>query len=310
MLCIYCDADESLSDEHIVAEGFGGDQVIRSASCEACAKITSRLEHRVLRDGFGLRLLRSALKIGRRRAKEKPTRGTIDVINHDERVATLVSLQEHPLPLSVPLFAPASGPGASIAPEDISVRGYHQFVAGSSTGEMMQRSGGREVRFKVRNYDVAFARMLAKIAFCSWVDAFGSASLDESWLPSFVLGRRRGIGRVVGTLDYALRGATDARCLHSVHLGVRSVSGSRYAVARMQLLLQVTPSATYFIIVGTVKPNLATDSVLAGWWLPRKGAVGHPLVGTLPRWVGTTLLSPPESAEHQKVLAEIRAAGL
>ena len=310
MSCIYCRGDGPLSDEHIIAEGFGGDRVIPSASCPVCATATSRIEHRVLRDGYGLRLLRSALGIGKRRPKERPTQGSIDVVREGQRVTDLIAREDHPIPLSLPLFAPVAGPGAPTDPEDIRVRGCHQYVLGPPGGDVLMQLGVREAYFKVRNYDRAFARMLAKVAFCSWMDAFGDVHLEDSWLPSFILGRRRGIGRVVGTLDYALRGLADSPCLHSVHLGVRTVGEFRYAVARVQLLLQLTPSATYYVIVGILKPAVTVDPVFSEWWLPPNGPVGRPISGVLPRWVGTTLLSGPDTTDYQEVLDELRAAGL
>src|SRR5262245_11922729 len=50
--CIYCDVsgqDTSLTDEHVVPYALNGDIVLQSASCEACAKITSGIELFALR---------------------------------------------------------------------------------------------------------------------------------------------------------------------------------------------------------------------------------------------------------------------
>jgi hypothetical protein len=310
MPCIYCHGDGPLQDEHIIAEGFGGDRVMPSASCNVCAKATSLIEHRVLRDGYGLRLLRSALGIGGRRPKERPTQGSIDVVREDQRVTELIAREAHPKPLSLPLFALVAGPGAPIDPKDIHIRGCHHYVLGPPGGDVLKQLGVREAYFKVRNYDIAFAQMLAKVAFCSWMDAFGDGHLEDSWLPSFILGRRRGIGRVVGTLDYAIRGQAESPCLHAVHLGVRTVSEFRYAVAGVQLLRQLTPSTSYFVVIGILKPMVTVDPAFSGWWLPPKGPVGRPISGALPRWVGTSLLSGPDTTDYQEVLAELRAAGL
>ncbi|MBP6077135.1 MAG: hypothetical protein KA520_12490 [Nitrosomonas sp.] len=51
--CIYCgNTDEKLTKEHIVPRGLGGTCTIPSASCKKCQKITSQLEHSILRGTY------------------------------------------------------------------------------------------------------------------------------------------------------------------------------------------------------------------------------------------------------------------
>jgi HNH endonuclease len=47
--CIYCGEKKCLSDEHIIPYGLGGSIVLKKASCNSCAKITSNIELRLLR---------------------------------------------------------------------------------------------------------------------------------------------------------------------------------------------------------------------------------------------------------------------
>ena len=49
--CMYCGSLESLTDEHIIPFGMGGDLVFQKSSCKDCAKKTSKDERKVLR-GF------------------------------------------------------------------------------------------------------------------------------------------------------------------------------------------------------------------------------------------------------------------
>jgi len=52
--CIYCNrGDVPLSDEHIVPLSFGGNGIIADASCADCAKATSLIERRIMRELWG-----------------------------------------------------------------------------------------------------------------------------------------------------------------------------------------------------------------------------------------------------------------
>jgi hypothetical protein len=69
--CIYCGANDSLTDEHPIPFSLGGPAILYKASCEACAKITSRVERTVSRDDF--LLFRTKLELPTRRPSERPT---------------------------------------------------------------------------------------------------------------------------------------------------------------------------------------------------------------------------------------------
>jgi hypothetical protein len=67
--CIYCSSNKKLSDEHIIPYGLGGRFVLPKASCDACAKKTSKIERLCLRTMFGD--LRASRVIRRRRRGKK-----------------------------------------------------------------------------------------------------------------------------------------------------------------------------------------------------------------------------------------------
>ena len=50
--CIYCGATSGLSDEHVIPFALEGEFVLRNASCKACGDKTSRIELKVLREGY------------------------------------------------------------------------------------------------------------------------------------------------------------------------------------------------------------------------------------------------------------------
>src|SRR5437762_7005133 len=70
--CIYCLRDDvPLADEHIIPFGLSGTWVLRKASCQSCARITSAFERIVLRED--LQRLRAAGQFKTRRRNERPT---------------------------------------------------------------------------------------------------------------------------------------------------------------------------------------------------------------------------------------------
>jgi hypothetical protein len=72
--CIYCRPDEgrgrTLTSEHIIAFGLGGNLVIPKASCIRCNKVTCKIEDAALRKMFSA--LRTHLNLPSRRPKKRP----------------------------------------------------------------------------------------------------------------------------------------------------------------------------------------------------------------------------------------------
>lgn len=73
--CIYCDATDGLSVEHIVPFSLGGDVELPDASCSRCRDITSRIELKVARNQ--LHIPRAIRGFPSRRRKGYPTKTPI-----------------------------------------------------------------------------------------------------------------------------------------------------------------------------------------------------------------------------------------
>lgn len=309
--CIYCGArNEKLSDEHIVPEGLGGDQVLQNASCGNCRDKTAHIEHRILRQSYGLRTARSALQIGKRRQKEKPTKASIQLDSLSGRTEKFLPLSLHPLPLILPLLEMPTIMSKRKTPAGVRVRGYHNYSAGADPHATLTHLGENKAYIRGRNYDHDFAKLIAKIAWCSWISAFGAQHLVDSWLPAVILGKDEAVGKYIGTLDYALAGLVEPPCLHSIHLALWHYEGSWNAVARIQFFLQLTPCPTYVAIIGRLKDEVKVDSVLTQWTLPKQGMIGRPLPNPIPRWVGTILFGKREDGKGKDILDELRSLGL
>lgn len=83
--CIYCrrkPPEVSLTDEHIIADGLGGDLILPDASCHDCARVTGRFEQDILR--HLLRQPRGALGVRSRKKRQKQTSITVNFADEGE----------------------------------------------------------------------------------------------------------------------------------------------------------------------------------------------------------------------------------
>jgi hypothetical protein len=70
--CIYCGTIQPpLSDEHVIAYGLDGDDILPNASCKVCAAITSKVEAHCLRKLF----VPARFHLKQRSRKGLPNRG-------------------------------------------------------------------------------------------------------------------------------------------------------------------------------------------------------------------------------------------
>jgi hypothetical protein len=83
--CIYCRRkapEVTLTDEHIIADGFGGDLVLPASSCTDCAAKTGWFEQDILRNN--LRQPRGVLGIQSRKKRAKQTSFRVNVASDDK----------------------------------------------------------------------------------------------------------------------------------------------------------------------------------------------------------------------------------
>ena len=103
--CIYCKkTDVALSEEHIIPYGLNGNQVLLSASCGDCSKITLAFEHDILRHTFILP--RKAFKMRSRHSHQDddiPARLELD----DGTVQSIkIPKDDAPIMFALPIFLP------------------------------------------------------------------------------------------------------------------------------------------------------------------------------------------------------------
>lgn len=248
--CIYCGAEDELSREHVVPYGLNGTSVIPAGSCRACAKKTSDFETRVLRGP--LRAVRVLSKFQSRSKHEgaSPTL-PVRVVRDGTQSEIELPLDEAPIMLYFPEFAPP-GRVTGNRQTGIDMIGVASLCFGPTPDAVARKLGAQSVTLESTGYEpVAFARMLAKIAFAT-AYAEGALSHIEEPSPAIpaILGEANDIGYWVGTMTGAYRRYPGL--LHRVAL--HEDLERNLLVAEVQLFASSgTPS--YGVVLGKLRPR-------------------------------------------------------
>jgi len=240
--CIYCGETSGLSCEHILPLGLSGTAELPEASCERCRKITGEIEQIVLRGPmWAVRVYRRLES--RTKHKEAPKTYALTVIRGGRAAVVSLPPEEYPILLPFPVFPPP----AFLNPEGycngIHVKVITTISFGPRPDEILKKLGADEIRITRDLKPVAFARMLAKIAY-AWAAAEGQLdAIDgESLVIPAILGKTDDIGRWVGTLDRPSLSASSG--LHE--LAIHRDTSRRMLIAEVRLFADSqTPSYGY-----------------------------------------------------------------
>ncbi|WP_306532488.1 hypothetical protein [Geobacter sp.] len=198
--CIYCGSTMSLQKEHILPLGLSGTAVLPKASCSHCARITGQQEQLVLRGPFWpVRVFRSLHS--RTKHRDAPSHFPITIErNHKEEVIEL-PIEEYPILLHFPIFPPPAFLEPDGYTNGIRVTGVATISFGPSPEEVGKNYGATSISLNQSLQPVAFARVLAKIAYSMAVadNALARIKGDVPVLPA-ILGEKDDIGMWVGTL--------------------------------------------------------------------------------------------------------------
>jgi len=170
--CIYCGAVDELTNEHIIPYAWGGKLQIICGSCAVCQKETQLFEGFSLNDGAmaGVRKIRGIQS--RTKHKNAPGSVTITFVKNDGReVVEEVALDSAPLILGFPWF---SLPGILEGTDRSAVQlaGWLAAAVGPDVNEFLRAHDATLMRVNEdQKQPVAFARTIAKIAYCyAWLD--------------------------------------------------------------------------------------------------------------------------------------------
>lgn len=246
--CIYCDASEKLSDEHIIPYSFGGNLVLRQASCLACAAKTAGLEQHVCDT-----ILQSTRvhRVFPTRGKRAPVK---ELFVSTNGVAHKISKDIHPGAMFLPWFSPPWFP--EHRPFSVSMTGGSLWGTAPNPVERLKGlppGTGLSVKFKPDK----FARVLAKIAHGFAVLSLGTEGFDP-FLKKVIISEEGEVGRFVGMTPFGVNSkppVADGH-LHLLDLDFVTNDDVRYVVARIQLFCDWEKSPHYVVICGTLRGDL------------------------------------------------------
>jgi len=246
--CIYCGSTEELSREHIIPFGLSGTAVIPKASCKACSKIINQFEQDVLRGPmWAVRILRR-LK-SRRKHSEAPKTYPLTVIRNGREEIINLPINQYPILLHFPIFAPPAFLYQSNYKSGIKISGVVTISFGPRPEIVLTQLGAQKIKISQKYNFISFARMLAKIAYCM---AFAEGALkyiigSSPVLPA-ILGKRDDIGRWVGTSNKPY--TKDSNILHKVSIYRNNEKGLLIGEVR---LFADSETPTYEVILGKLK---------------------------------------------------------
>ena len=252
--CIYCSrADVPLSDEHIIPLGLNGTRVLPKASCEACAKVTSRIEHGLLRGE--MHQVRAALSFTTRRAKEMPTEFPLLVTRGGKEEVRQTPLRDHLIVMPLPLYAPPAFLKEYDYEKGIALTGMQIIRLGDEPAELLKRHVADKVGLQARLDHNLFARFLSKIAYASAVAELGAKAMGPVYVLPTIFGDMSESGRWIGSSDGVLA-PESATTQHVCMVQTNRMSDEHGAKSTVVVLLKLfanLPTPGYAVIVGELE---------------------------------------------------------
>ncbi|MFA5452999.1 MAG: HNH endonuclease [Candidatus Methanomethylophilaceae archaeon] len=246
--CIYCGSEEELKTEHIVPYGLGGKSILKKASCENCAKVTSQIEMDVLRVHFGN--YRTSMDFPSRRKKEKSTTTPITVETADGNLEEIqLNISESPNFLIIIEY---DEPGIYTGRIDTGMRVTATRLIGNKEKFEKLMSDLSENNVKSiaisSTFTNSYARMIAKIAYCYAVGIYSLDNIEQNFVLPYIMDKNlSGLGRFVGCPKEAA--ITSSGTGHSFRCKVEPEGLIR---SRLKLFDYVD-APEYEIFVGTLK---------------------------------------------------------
>lgn len=233
--CIYCGAEDDLSDEHVIPFALGGNLYVPNASCPKCRDLTSKFELRVLR-GFMYRA-RIAGNFPTRRPRKRPDHVGVTLLDGETPRDAVLPQRSAATLLQLPMFEPPRVLVGKPRIQGINHCGMEMIHFGADIDKAVKDNQGTGFRQQDNIEWEDFVRMLAKIGYSYITGAFGLVPLEQILVLPLIQGQTNDAGNWIGSRQYETeserRGA-----LHSVsHIVYESDGGpvQRFLVARIKL---------------------------------------------------------------------------
>jgi hypothetical protein len=260
--CIYCgECDAPLSTEHAVPYGLNGPWTLLRASCEACAKITTRFERGALRQLWPD--VRNALAMqSRRKDKRSPTLPVV-IQRNGIRDTVQISRANYPTYLPTPLFPPPGKLWTRTPVRGVFTNLDVQHLCGPTLEDAIKEYPGAEFFGMHINFSAEdFARMIAKIGFCAGVAAVGLGAFTNTPVRNIILGNDKNIGHWVGGWWDDSVNSTQGS-LHEIRVLFNPLESDLHAVVR---LFAQFGAPEYHVMLGPVDPGFVASADWPTMW--------------------------------------------
>jgi hypothetical protein len=237
-VCIYCGSDggtEGLRDEHAVPYSLGGNTVLLKASCTDCMAITSYLDGYMANAIFGH--LRAHLGLQSRSGHPDTLPAVIELAEGQRAVEFATG--DHPYFLNMPIWRPPGFMTGKQLGEDFGNPGRFTYwyvppkfrdVIGLKDGDI-----ARVIDTSPAHNLSAFAKGLAKIAYCNAVMKYGLDGFRHLATPDIILGRYPNVAYFVGSDPTQPSPPYKRGQQHSVGLGSITYTHTRFLTATIRL---------------------------------------------------------------------------
>lgn len=244
--CIYCRCEGvRLTDEHIVPYSLGGAHILKGASCDACAKITSRFELKISRGLWGQARLSYGAN-SRRKKKQKK----IQILFDGENSGRYQWVQNQEVP-AVFVFYEMPPAGILSGLDSATDMSQHWTLKAISDTDRYEKF---EARYKFKpavsfaHQPKEFGQLLLKIGYGQALTCLQIDDFEAICLP-YILGSSSNVSWLVGTNFGSSAPLNDIG--YSLGLQVAGTLDHLYIIAEIKLWAN-THMPWYHAVVGSV----------------------------------------------------------
>ena len=260
---IYCGQREGvLSDEHSIPFGLNGPWVLRHASCDSCAKITSRFERDVMRSLWPD--VRNVLAMKSRRKEKRSPSIPLEIHENGQQRIVLIPRTEFPTYLTAPIFPPPACYWSNRPVNGVFANMESIHLSRPTFREASKEFPGADFIGAHANFSPeAFARMLAKIGYYTAVAVIGIKAFTTTRIRNIILATDPCIGHWVGSWWKETINDDPNGGLHQIKI-VHSQPGNE--IHAMIRLFAQFGAPEYHVMLGPADPTyVASDAWPLHW---------------------------------------------
>lgn len=241
--CIYCGKKDQLTEEHTIPKGLWGQYVIQNGSCKGCAKLTSKVELAVLRNGLGR--AREYLGAGTRHSrKRKIWTGKTQLENEDGDqiempIGSIGQMAAFPCFPYLPRALSSETKGQKHRKFDIQLIPLNKTQDPAASGYW-----GPKIRIDSKTW----ARFIAKVAYGEYIRTVDPIFRSER-LAKFVLHGKGDQSRFVG----GRQGGPKVLYMHNTGFSAFARENGKFAVIVYVRLLTFIGSPSYLVYLGDIE---------------------------------------------------------